>query len=187
MRHTHIVEVVSHALVDDCGFHLICMPFLGGATLAAVMAENGRQWPVASGTDLLREPRHRCRAPEFPASGAVRPAREILAALSYEQAVAWIGATTPADAARLRFQVKMSPHGDVKPSNILLTADGSPMLLDFNLARDGSPLSTIDQVADAGRTLAYMAPEQHFPLCRPARQPRSILTASSKPWRWFRF
>ncbi len=25
-------------------------------------------------------------------------------------------------------------HGDVKPSNILLTADGNPMLLDFNLA-----------------------------------------------------
>ena len=32
-RHAHIVEIVSHAVVDDA-FQLICMPFWGGATLA---------------------------------------------------------------------------------------------------------------------------------------------------------
>ena len=38
VRHAHIVEIVSHARVDDDAFQLICMPFWGGATLAAVLA-----------------------------------------------------------------------------------------------------------------------------------------------------
>src|SRR5262249_33148116 len=43
-RHANIVEILSHAMVDDGAFEfqLICMPFWGGATLAAVLAE-GRQ------------------------------------------------------------------------------------------------------------------------------------------------
>ena len=136
VRHPHIVEVVSHALVEGCGFHLICMPFLGGATLMSVLAENKSRWPVATGTHLLRN-LDAVAAPEFPVSGAARPAREIIASLSFEHAVAWIGARL-AEAIDHAF-TKDVAHGDVKPSNILLAADGSPMLLDFNLARAGSP------------------------------------------------
>ena len=52
-------------------------------------------------------------------------------------------------------------HGDVKPSNILLSADGNPMLLDFNLARDVAPaLDPLGGPIDPGGTLAYMAPER---------------------------
>src|SRR5262249_11030417 len=52
-------------------------------------------------------------------------------------------------------------HGDVKPSNVLLSADGNPMLLDFNLARDGAPvLDPSGRPIDPGGTLAYMAPER---------------------------
>ncbi len=74
VRHPHVVEVVSHALLEDFGFHLICMPFLGGATLLSVLAENKRRWPVATGTHLLRN-LDAVAAPEFPVSGAARPAR----------------------------------------------------------------------------------------------------------------
>ena len=84
--------------------------------------------------------------------------REILATTSYDQSVAWIGARL-ADALDYAFS-KGVAHGDVKPSNILLTADGTPMLLDFNLAREGLPLGSIDNVGDPGGTVAYMAPER---------------------------
>ena len=46
-------------------------------------------------------------------------------------------------------------HRDVKPANVLLTDDGEPMLLDFNLAVHRHELQTI-----AGGTVPYMAPEQ---------------------------
>ncbi len=41
-RHAHIVEIVSHAVVNDT-FQLICMPFWGGATLADVLAARARR------------------------------------------------------------------------------------------------------------------------------------------------
>ena len=44
-------------------------------------------------------------------------------------------------------------HGDVKPSNIAFTADGSPKLLDFGLARPAN------NAAAAGGTLRYLSPE----------------------------
>ena len=67
-------------------------------------------------------------------------------------------------------------HGDVKPSNILLSADGNPMLLDFNLARDGAPaVDDPGRAVDPGGTLAYMAPERLRALAvrraGPARRP----------------
>ncbi len=45
-------------------------------------------------------------------------------------------------------------HCDLKPSNVLLTPDGQPMLLDFNLSFREQP---VDQ--RLGGTLPYMSPE----------------------------
>ncbi|MCY4123012.1 MAG: serine/threonine-protein kinase [Acidobacteria bacterium] len=44
-------------------------------------------------------------------------------------------------------------HGDVKPSNVGFTSDGSPKLLDFGMARETNDPDTL------GGTLAYMSPE----------------------------
>ena len=99
-------------------------------------AARKRQTAPVSGRDLLAD-LDTVAAPEFPTVHPARPAREILAGLSYNQAVAWVGARL-AEALDHAFSRDVA-HGDVKPSNILLSADGNPMLLDFNLARDGSP------------------------------------------------
>src|SRR5262249_50700332 len=76
-------------------------------------------------------------AAEYDGVNPARPARELLSRLTENQAMAWIVARL-AEALDHAFGRKVA-HGDVKPSNILLTADGNPMLLDFNLAQDWSP------------------------------------------------
>ncbi len=170
-RHAHIVEIVSHAVVDDA-FQLICMPFWGGATLADVLNARGRsrgQRPAEArggwrrvrpetGADLLAA-LDEVAAPEYPSVHPARPAREVIAPLRYDRAAAWVVArlAEALDHAAGREVI----HGDVKPSNILLSADGSPMLLDFNLAREEAPGdAAAGRGGDAGGTLAYMAPER---------------------------
>src|SRR5262249_950716 len=49
-------------------------------------------------------------------------------------------------------------HLDLKPSNVLLAADGQPMLLDFHLAR--APLPRDSAPEWLGGTPAFMSPEQ---------------------------
>ncbi|HKI16412.1 MAG TPA: tetratricopeptide repeat protein [Isosphaeraceae bacterium] len=161
-RHANIVEIVTHATVNDGDYQLICMPFWGGATLAAVLAVGRkRERRPVSGRDLLAD-LDSVAAPEYPAVQPTRPAREILAGLSYGQAVAWVVARL-AEALDHAFSRDVA-HGDIKPSNILLSADANPMLLDFNLARDGSPAGSSWSDNDPGGTLAYMAPERLWKL-----------------------
>ena len=49
-------------------------------------------------------------------------------------------------------------HRDLKPANVLLTDDGRPMLLDFNLAEDVKQRNAAER-ASIGGTLPYMGPE----------------------------
>ena len=153
--HPHIVEVLSHAATADGAFHLMTMPFLGGATLGAVLlGRRSLRKPAKTGRDLLAD-LDRVADPDFPHAELPRPAREILAKLSYPRAVAWIVARL-AEALEHAHRQGIA-HGDIKPSNILLTADGQPMLFDFNLAVAWSAELEIGEV---GGTLAYMAPER---------------------------
>jgi serine/threonine protein kinase/tetratricopeptide (TPR) repeat protein len=157
-RHSHIVEVLWHSLIEDGSLQVICMPFLGGATLAAILADRRRRGgKPCSGRDLLGE-LDRVSAPEYPRFDLGLPAREIIARLSYPKAVAWIVARLAGalDHAYSRGVL----HGDIKPSNVLLTAAGEPMLLDFNLAVGWQCAGSNDLPVDLGGTLAYMAPER---------------------------
>ena len=162
-RHTHIVEVLRHATTEE-GLHLVCMPFLGGATLASVLdvrRASGRR--VRSGADFLAD-LDRVSAPEYPRSELVRPAREILGRLTYPQGMAWVVARL-AEALDHAY-VRGVAHGDLKPANVLIAADGAPLLLDMNLSTDwlGSDLAALGPAdgppVDLGGTLAYMAPER---------------------------
>lgn len=165
-RHPYIVEILRHGVAEDGSIGWLSMPFLGGATLADLLAERRRSSSrAATGRDLLAL-LDRVAAPEARPTGLAHPAREILGGLSGPKAMAWIVARL-AEALGHAQRVGVT-HGDLKPSNILLTADGVPMLFDFNLAIDWrSPLGE-GPPRESG-TLAYMAPERLRALADPTR------------------
>ena len=75
---------------------------------------------------------------------------------TYVQSVLWIGAKL-ADGLAHAHDCGIV-HRDLKPANVLMTDDGQPMLLDFNLA-DTTVLHG-SEAARVGGTLPYMSPEQ---------------------------
>ena len=154
LQHTHIVPVYSYRTDPATGLHLLCMPHFGRVTLAALLAD-GRCASARTGAELLAILDHLRPASETPSPRA--EGRAALAQRTFPQAVAWWGARL-AEALRHAHEQGIL-HCDVKPSNVLVTADAVPMLLDFNLSHtvpgggpDAAPFVL-------GGTLAYMAPE----------------------------
>jgi serine/threonine protein kinase/tetratricopeptide (TPR) repeat protein len=161
LQHTHIMPL--YAMQDDPGRDLraLCMPYCGGATLAWLLKAL-RDCPPEqrSGQDLLsRLGQAQATAPiTMPVRG---PACQFLGKASYVDAVCWIGACL-ADALRYAHERNLV-HLDLKPSNVLLAADGQPLLLDFHLARESIlPEGPIPEWM--GGTPLYMPPEQRAAL-----------------------
>ena len=161
LQHTHIVPVYSYRTEPATGLHLLCMPYLGRITLLQVLNRPEIQ-SVRSGADLL-DLLDRLQPPE---SVRIEPAasRVALEGRTYAQAIAWWGARM-AEALQHAHDRGIL-HRDVKPSNVLVTGDGLPMLLDFNLAQEPQVADVEELPAGVGGTLAYMAPEHLEVLAR---------------------
>jgi serine/threonine protein kinase/Flp pilus assembly protein TadD len=159
LQHTNIVPVyAAHAVGRSTA---LVMPFLGRTTLADLIASVRAGQTPPSGRGMVSTLADRGRGtagdrpPEAPAEAAPAPglSRATLDALermTFVEAVLWIGAELADGLAHAHDRGVL--HRDIKPANVLLTDDGRPMLLDFNLA-----------AAEPGQlcgTLGYMAPEQ---------------------------
>jgi serine/threonine protein kinase/Tfp pilus assembly protein PilF len=157
LQHTHIVPIYS---VHKTGcLQAVCMPYLGSVTLADVLQNiRGRTPLPQTGADLLRALRERKAAGQFPAVPA-----HLLSA-SYPEAVLWLGASLADGLAHAHERGIL--HRDLKPANVLLADDGTPLLLDFNLAEDVKQRDASG--AMLGGTLPYMAPE-HLSACLDGR------------------
>ncbi len=156
LQHTHIVPVYSHQADGATGLHLLCMPYFGRVTLARVLGGfGGSVSHVGPGCGARSRPARAGGVPASPNSTG----REALEKRTYPQAIAWWGARL-AEALHHAHNRGVL-HRDFKPSNVLVTADGMPMLLDFNLARE--PVLGEESPAGEtklGGTIDYMPREQ---------------------------
>jgi serine/threonine protein kinase/tetratricopeptide (TPR) repeat protein len=86
------------------------------------------------------------------------PARQFLRTANIIQAAVWIVARLAEGLEHAHARGLL--HRDLKPSNVLITGDGTPMLLDFNLSAPKQPDDPAEgEKAMLGGTLPYMAPE----------------------------
>jgi serine/threonine protein kinase/tetratricopeptide (TPR) repeat protein len=157
LQHTHIVPLFAAQELTAHDLRLLCMPYLGGMTLARMLEGLRHVSPDQRTGQHMLDLLDRSRGPTPPDLPIRGPVRQALARASYVEAICWIGVCL-AEALHYAHERHLV-HLDVKPSNVLLAADGQPMLLDFHLARE--PLASGSAVPDwLGGTHAYMAPEQ---------------------------
>lgn len=175
LDHPNIVRVYDQRSRQQSPHELIYMEYLPGGTLAEVIAQlasspaqmsaqaaaqagvGGRGLP-AGGQALLD-----CVDKHLVDSGQLPP--------EHSESRHWLAkADWPSTVARIGFQLAQSLdyahrrgvyHRDVKPANVLMTAEVIPKLADFNVSVAGGD-SYADAAENFGGSLAYMSPEQLF-------------------------
>ena len=161
LRHTHIIPLFSEQTFPDRGYRALCMPYLGGTSLARILEGVSAIQPSARRGRHILEALDRAQAGHESIAVGDGPYRRYLEQSSYVQAVCWIAACL-ADGLQSAHEHGLI-HMDVKPSNVLIAADGLPLLLDFHLAH--RPISAGELVGDRlGGTPGWMAPEHRAAL-----------------------
>lgn len=165
LQHTNIVPI--HSVHDCAPLQALCMPYLGQATLGDVISEWNRSDATPSAGKAHKSTQANCRTTTF---ARPKSSEQPLPIMPIEEA-AWVNLDEHSThqsreqqsvAILMRLAKGLSHahqrgilHLDLKPGNVLITDEGEPLLLDFNLAFDRP---TQDR-EHSGGTLAYMAPE----------------------------
>ena len=184
LQHTNIVPIYSFHRVGK--FQAVCMPYFGRTTLAHVvrhisdrptLPSSGKELRstlnlgndlTVGGSERATVPRAESSKPGAASESSAAPAVaestpplspdgwSHLEGLSYIEVILTLGGQMADGLAHAHRRGIL--HRDLKPANVLLTDDGRPMLLDFNLAEDVKQRTATERAA-VGGTLPYMAPE----------------------------
>ncbi|QDS97669.1 serine/threonine-protein kinase [Adhaeretor mobilis] len=166
LQHTNIVPIYSVHRQDH--FTAACMPLLGTRTLADLIlaVQNGDPRSIGEqnliSTFLNRRDDTVVSQSQFDSDQSIETNAsqvvvvEAVAKASYVNAVIWIVQQLAQGLAHAHGRGIV--HRDLKPANILLTDEGVPLVLDFNLSED--VVVHGPGILSVGGTLPYMSPEQ---------------------------
>jgi serine/threonine protein kinase/tetratricopeptide (TPR) repeat protein len=160
LQHTNIVPIYSVHRANS--FQALCMPYFGATTLADVLRARRQLGSPPTSARWLAELLHGHSPPAHPVT--------TLADLTYADAVLWLACQLADGLAHAHERGIL--HQDLKPANVLLSDEGRPMLLDFNLAQDTRLRASV-AAAYLGGTLPYMAPE-HLEAFRDGRSQTDV-------------
>ncbi len=135
LLHENVVTIHSTGQEESSGLNWICMPFLGRRTMRQAIKDKFCIERLEASSDNQ--------------IGSISNKNQNLL---HEEHVIWLAIKIAKGIAYIQNQGIF--HGDLKPSNILLTDKGIPVLIDFNLSQ-----STNIETRRVGGTLPYMAPE----------------------------
>jgi hypothetical protein len=157
LDHPHIVRVYDQRVLADRKLQLMYMQHIAGGTLADVQEVSRERAPALRTGKIVLDSIDRALDKQGDSPPTDSGVRRRLASWSWPEAVCWIGSRL---AAALEYAHNRGVlHRDIKPANVLLAADGSPKLVDFNVSYS-SKLEGASAGAFFGGSLAYMSPEQ---------------------------
>lgn len=153
LDHENIVRVFSETVLPERGVRLICMPHVPGSDLQKILGERAkRNLSHVDGAAFLKL---------IEATGGERTPRSSVDGTSPIDLIFVLGVQLAEALAYAHARGLL--HLDVKPANILVASNGTPLLLDFSIAaRQGAGAAEL-----MGGTARYMAPEQKRMLSAP--------------------
>ncbi|MBI1850332.1 MAG: protein kinase [Planctomycetes bacterium] len=140
LHHANIVSVFD--LVEESGVHAFAMEWVDGTSLADIIKHLAK----LKRPPVIDDVRAQLRAPAGALDAPTVPVFVCRVGIAMARALAAV-------------HKEGLLHRDVKPSNVLLRRDGTPLLSDFGLVRDADAES-LSRSGDFVGTPAYAAPEQ---------------------------